>query len=333
MILVLYDIVDVFLRVSFMQLYERFDDVLMFIEYNERVEDALVSSDILNVENCELESEFLIEAEIECNRTRNEIFLISELALIEVVLTWNVLDVLFLNHIIFFINQHVNQMININLLVLDQFFFEFRLLFFIIELTCVIFALLVWTVFEFIVVLRFWITKNVLILMFERENKVVRIAASENHWINHHSVVNVDFNDLLMLLKWSSQKILILEKNSWISCRKLCLSEHNIVYSSRRWISFCTQSSLFQASCDLNDVWERNNVSWKWDAISWTSQLLLAHCSFRRFYRQISDSALQLCNNHSWVTSVSISSQWSRCQNSSNACLCLSNRCIRSWKF
>jgi len=87
MILVLYDIVDVFLRVSFMRLYERFDDVLMFIEYNERVEDALVSSDILNVENRELEPEFLIEAEIECDRTRNEIFLISELALIEVVLT------------------------------------------------------------------------------------------------------------------------------------------------------------------------------------------------------------------------------------------------------
>ena len=87
MILALYDIVDVFLRVSFVRLYERFDDVLMFIGYNERVEDALVPSDILNVGNRELESEFLIEAETECDRTRNEIFLISELALTGVVLT------------------------------------------------------------------------------------------------------------------------------------------------------------------------------------------------------------------------------------------------------
>lgn len=49
MILALYDIVDVFLRIPFVRLYERFDDVLMFIGYNERVEGALVPSDIARV--------------------------------------------------------------------------------------------------------------------------------------------------------------------------------------------------------------------------------------------------------------------------------------------
>ena len=154
-ILALYDIIDVFLRVPFVRFYERFDHVLLVIRYNERVESALVPSDILDAGNCELEPEFLSKAESECDWTRNEIFFISELALTGVVLTWEFLDVLFLDHITFFIDRYLDTIIGFGLLVLDQFLFGFPLLLSIIELSCMVFALPVRTVFRFIVVIGF----------------------------------------------------------------------------------------------------------------------------------------------------------------------------------
>lgn len=83
----MYNIIDIFLRVPFVRFYERFNHGLLVIRYNKRVESALIPSDILDTRNYKLEPEFLSEAKSECDRTRNKIFLISELALTKVILT------------------------------------------------------------------------------------------------------------------------------------------------------------------------------------------------------------------------------------------------------
>lgn len=88
-------------------------------------------------------------------------------------------------------------MVSIAFLVFDQLPFVFRLLP-IVKLSRVVF---VCAALGLVVVLRAWITKDVLILGFGRGNRVIRINASKSDGIYHHPAVDIDLDKLLIFLR------------------------------------------------------------------------------------------------------------------------------------
>jgi len=139
----LYDVIDIFLGFMCVRLHKSFENVFLVMWYDEGVEGAFVPLDITDARNGKLDPELLAEAEAEYDRTRNEIFFISEFALTRVLLFWNLLDVLLLDHVALFIDRQVDNVVSIALLVFDHLLFGFRLLLLIVKLSRVIFALLI----------------------------------------------------------------------------------------------------------------------------------------------------------------------------------------------